>query len=202
MVYLHKARTMEGGMVPSEWPPKDLQVGAPLEFLDDAYRQMVAQFDARRPSDHANTWFEPDQTVGFWIRRMAQETVIHRVDAELAAGLPLAPIPDDLAIDGIDEVLKLFLAYQSEQYPEEFDLDSAGGLAVLVNANGRGWVVRATPKGVTVADGGGDAQAVVSGSPVAVLLRLWRRADDDSVSASGETRAVARLREQLKIATQ
>ena len=44
---------------------------------------------------------------------MAQETVIHRVDAELAAGEPIAPIPDDLAVDGIDEVLERFLAYGS-----------------------------------------------------------------------------------------
>ena len=47
----------------------------------------------------------------FWIRRMAQETVIHRVDAELALGEPFAPIPDDLALDGIDEVLERFLAF-------------------------------------------------------------------------------------------
>jgi hypothetical protein len=36
---------------------------------------------------------------------MAQETVIHRADAELAAGAPVAVIPGDLAADGIDELL-------------------------------------------------------------------------------------------------
>ena len=46
--------------------------------------------------------------MGFWFRRMAHETVIHRVDAELAAGLPTAHVPDDLAIDGIDEVSRFF----------------------------------------------------------------------------------------------
>jgi hypothetical protein len=30
--------------------------------------------------DPAGSWYTPDQTVGFWIRRMAQETVIHRID--------------------------------------------------------------------------------------------------------------------------
>jgi hypothetical protein len=40
---------------------------------------------------------------------MAQETVIHRVDAELAAGAPVAVIPGDLAADGIDELLAAFV---------------------------------------------------------------------------------------------
>ena len=42
---------------------------------------------------------------------MAQETVIHRIDAELGDGAPFAPVPDDLAIDGIDELLRIFVAY-------------------------------------------------------------------------------------------
>jgi hypothetical protein len=51
----------------------------------------------------------PDQTVGFWIRRMAQETVVHRVDAELAAEVAPGAIPDDIALDGIDEFLIAFI---------------------------------------------------------------------------------------------
>src|SRR5258708_3724435 len=67
----------------------------PLELLDRAYAALSAEFAARRPEDHTFTWYDPDQTVGFWIRDMAQETVIHRVDAELAAGRPIAAIPGD-----------------------------------------------------------------------------------------------------------
>ena len=62
--------------------------------------ELRAEFRAREPGAPAPTWFGPDQTVGFWIRRMAQETVIHRIDAELAAGLPVTPVPGDLAADG------------------------------------------------------------------------------------------------------
>src|SRR6266700_2763359 len=54
------------------------------------------------------------------LMRMAQETVIHRIDAELAAGLPVTPVPDDLAADGVDEVLKRMLAYGSATRPEDF----------------------------------------------------------------------------------
>src|SRR5258705_13012736 len=46
----------------------------PLELLDRAYAALSAEFAARRPEDHTFTWYDPDQTVGFWIRDMAQET--------------------------------------------------------------------------------------------------------------------------------
>ena len=41
-------------------------------------------------------------TVGFWQRRQAHETAMHRVDAQLAAG-EVATIDGALAADGIDE---------------------------------------------------------------------------------------------------
>src|SRR5258708_19732096 len=92
----------------------------PLELLDWAYAALTAEFAARRPEDHTFTWYDPDQTVGFWIRDMAQETVIHRVDAELAAAEPLAAIPGDLAADGIDELLVAFVQYDIALLPDKF----------------------------------------------------------------------------------
>src|SRR4029453_10276847 len=55
------------------------------------------------------TFHPPDQTAGFWRRRMAQETVVHRVDAESAHGRP-RPVPAALAADGVDEGLAGVLA--------------------------------------------------------------------------------------------
>lgn len=48
---------------------------------------------------------------GVYLHKMAQETVIHRIDAELGTGQPVAPVPDDLAVDGIDQLLQVFVAY-------------------------------------------------------------------------------------------
>lgn len=42
------------------------------------------------------------------------------IDAELAVGAPVGPIPDDLAVDGIDELLKVFVAYDVEKWPEDY----------------------------------------------------------------------------------
>src|SRR5579862_4041971 len=102
-VYLHKVECMQaGGPWETEWPPAGLMDEEPLALLDRSYAELVAELTTRDPGAPGGTWYTPDPTVGFWFRRMAQETVIHRVDAELGASASVAPIPDDLAIDGID----------------------------------------------------------------------------------------------------
>ena len=44
---------------------------------------------------------------------MAQETAVHRVDVESGYDA-VTPVDDELAVDGIDEVLDWFLSYQAE----------------------------------------------------------------------------------------
>ncbi|HEX2771596.1 MAG TPA: maleylpyruvate isomerase family mycothiol-dependent enzyme [Micromonosporaceae bacterium] len=206
LVFLHKVESMRrGGTSEPSWPP-DVSGEEPLALLDKAYDTLVAEFAARDVTDGpAGTWYEHDQTVGFWIRRMAHETVIHRVDAELAAGQPVAAIPDDLALDGIDEVLLLFLSYQSRKWHDYFaERLPATAETVLVTAGGRGWLVRLDAEGVSVepAPTTTDAQATVAGTPQQVLLWLWRRAADDSVQRSGDEAVLGRLRQLLETATQ
>ncbi len=55
------------------------------------------------------TWGS-DKTAAFAVRRMAQETAVHRLDAERAAGRSYA-IEPELASDGIDEFLFEFLRW-------------------------------------------------------------------------------------------
>jgi uncharacterized protein (TIGR03083 family) len=202
LVYLHKVECMRSG-APTEWPPP-VDSSEPLALLDRGYAALLGEFHKRSPESASYTWFEPDQTVGFWIRRMAQETVIHRVDAELAAGQPLAPIPDDLAVDGIDEVLERFLGFGSVNWQEDFGdaLDEADG-DVLVAAGGYEWLIRMRPAGVSVGPPEGASPAGrLAGDPQSVLLWLWRRTDAAAVTYDGDPQALARLRELLGAATQ
>jgi uncharacterized protein (TIGR03083 family) len=203
-VYLHKVECMRRGM-PAQWPPA-VEPQPPLALLDQAYAALLGEFAQREPEASTHTWYEPDQTVGFWVRRMAQETVIHRVDAELAAGEPVTPVPDDLAIDGIDEVLERFLGHGSVKWRDEFgpELTEADGSSVLVTAGERGWLVRMEPSGVVVEPASADAPASgrLSGDPLSVLLWLWRRADAGAVTFEGDRAALGRLRGLLGTATQ
>jgi uncharacterized protein (TIGR03083 family) len=72
--------------------------------------ETLAQTD---PSTPVYSWYPADQSVGFWCRRMAHETAIHRVDAELGHGI-VNPVEPVLAADGIDEILTVMM----EGYPE------------------------------------------------------------------------------------
>jgi uncharacterized protein (TIGR03083 family) len=150
-VYLHKAESIRRRELPHPWPPP-LDREEPLALLDRAWGELTAEFARHDPADPAYTWHDADQTVGFWIRRMAQETVIHRLDAELALGTEVAPVPDDLAVDGIDEVLCLFLDYGSKRWPDEFGpvLPAVPTPQVYVVCARSAWSIAAGPRGVDV----------------------------------------------------
>ncbi len=206
-VYLHKTAAMRLNDWPSPWPP-DLSGEEPLAVLGGAYAGLTAEFAGRQPGSPARTWHEPDQTVSFWIRRMAQETVIHRIDAQLAAGVPPAPVPEDLAVDGVDEVLRLFLAYGSQVWPEEFaqvedHLATADGKdRITVIAGQAAWTVRPSPPQVIV-DGGADdgAVAVIDAAPDAMLRWLWGRAADGEIVVTGDASWAGYLRRLLAAVT-
>jgi uncharacterized protein (TIGR03083 family) len=206
VVYLHKVECMRHGQEPEHWPPPGVENAEPIALFDRAYTALTTAF-GRHPADApGGTWYPPDDTVGFWFRRMAQETVIHRVDAELAAGHGVTAIPDDLALDGIDEVLETFLAFGTRGWPQMFADKLAGGAGdtVAVRTGGRGWLVHLGPEVVRVQPGesGAAATAQVGGDPHAVLLWLWRRVDADAVELSGDRSTVDRLRDLLGVATQ
>ena len=84
-----------------EAPEESARVG----WMREGAAQLVDVLASHGADDPCWTW-APPQTVGFWQRRMAHETAMHRVDAQLAAGIPQA-IPAELAADGIDEWLWL-----------------------------------------------------------------------------------------------
>jgi uncharacterized protein (TIGR03083 family) len=201
-VYLDKTETMRRGEEPKSWQP-DLGTD-PLAALDRAYGELTAEFAARKPDDWAASWYEPGQTVGWWIRRMAQETVIHRVDAELAAGVEPLPIPADVAADGIDELLVCFFAYGFAAYPEYMAEHLAGcdGDIVRIDIPEASWLLQLGPDTVTVEQGSADADAVIRGSEDAVVRWLWRRLGNDAVELDGNRGVVGKLRHLLKESTQ
>jgi uncharacterized protein (TIGR03083 family) len=201
-VYLHKTECIRTGEMPTRWAP-DLGTD-PLAALDGAYRELTAAFAAHEPRDPAPTWYEPVQTVGWWIRRMAQETVIHRIDAELTAGEEPLPVPTDLAADGIDELLVCFLAWGSTAYPEELadQLAHCDGATVRIDTESGSWLVQLGPDAVAVERGSADAEAVIRGSEDAVLRWLWRRTGNASVELDGNRAVAGKLHNMLGVATQ
>ena len=106
------------------------------------------------------TWtFTGAGTVAFWRRRQALEAAVHRVDAERSAGCE-HPVPDDLAEDGVAEVVEVL-------HPRQVQLgrtEEPACSAQLVSTSGRRWLL-----------GHGPTCATVSGPASDLLLLLWRR---------------------------
>jgi uncharacterized protein (TIGR03083 family) len=204
-VYLHKTEIMRQGAWPAPWPPA---LPRDIATLDDAYRQLVGELTTRKPEEPSLTWYGPDQTVGFWLRRMTHETLVHRLDAELTAGVAHAPIPADLAEDGIDELLHCFLAYAAIEDPEAMaeHLDDLDGRTVQVAVEGTGWQVQLGPSVITVERGASDPEAGVFGEADAVLRWVWRRAGSDVdpgvVQLDGNRWLIGKLRALLGVTTQ
>jgi uncharacterized protein (TIGR03083 family) len=208
-VYLHKTAAMREGAEPDPWPPQELASEEPLALLDRAYAGLLDEFAAHKPEDPAGSWYTPDQTVGFWIRRMAQETVIHRIDAELGTAQPVAPVPTDLAVDGIDELLNVFVAYSVAKWGSYFTDILAGspGRTYTMRTEGAVWRGRTGPGLFVVEDGAGDdaTDVTVSGPPMAVLRWVWNRegaGEPSSVTVHGAPEAVEELRRCIVSATQ
>ena len=61
-------------------PPEDDELLT--EWVAAGTTALLDQLAAAEPDEHCWTWYPDDQTVGFWARRMAHETLVHRWDAE------------------------------------------------------------------------------------------------------------------------
>jgi uncharacterized protein (TIGR03083 family) len=195
-VYEHKMACTALGKAPDPWPPEWPADRDPLEWFGDAHGRLLEMFARSGPTTPSATWWPSDQTVGFWARRMAQETAVHRVDAELAIGDP-TPVNADLAIDGVDEVL-IWLTGDWSDDPD----DAATAQRVAVSTGGRRWGVTLEREAVSIDEDGGAADATLAGDPSDVLLWLWGRAADERVLRSGDEDALRLLRSRLVLVTQ
>ncbi|WP_404961416.1 maleylpyruvate isomerase family mycothiol-dependent enzyme [Streptomyces sp. 147326] len=123
-----------------------------------------------------------DQHARFWVRRMLFETLVHRVDAQLALGL--APHVDRaLAVDGIDEFLTN-LPFASSFAPLTAQLRAPDRTVRFSCTDGDGdWLVALRTDGFAlVADQAGPcaADGTVQGTASDLLLLLYGRLDHRS----------------------
>jgi len=164
-IYLYQVSWLRDGAEPDPWPPAGLLDGPEPGLLGRAHEQLRAEFTARRPDDPAGTGIDPDRTVRACIRHMTHATVVCRIDAEIAADLPVTRVPDDLAIDGVDWLLRVVLAGRVAAEPEYFRSDPRTWTHAI-RAGDAAWHVRTGP-GLCLldADPGPGADLTVSGPP-------------------------------------
>jgi uncharacterized protein (TIGR03083 family) len=195
-VYRHKSTALETGSAPPEGqgPWGEIAEGVDVREVLRAEYERLRELLTADEAAPAWSWWPAEQTVGFWQRRMAQETAVHRWDAESAAhGVDGAgAIAEELAADGVDEILG-WLAWPWDELPQP----EAAGQRVLVSSGEHSWTVTLTPTRVDVVGGSGEAEALVAADPSGLLLHLWGRPGEHGVATGGDDTALRLFRERL-----
>ncbi|GAA3851153.1 maleylpyruvate isomerase family mycothiol-dependent enzyme [Saccharothrix violaceirubra] len=189
---------LRDGYQPLAWQ-QDPEPGQSLaDYVRAGAGPLVDRLAAHRPDDPCPTWWPARGDHLFWARRLAHETTVHRMDVQGAAGRPLDPVADDVALDGVDEVLTLWLGHRLDV----LTVRGTTEVVVSITAGGRTWLTRTGPGPASSwpADGT-PAAGAVTGSPTAVYRWLWGRASGREVKISGDHDAIAQLWALLRLAT-
>ena len=167
--------------------------GNALAWYEAGLAALLEVFDAVDPTTPVWT-FGADRTAAFWLRRMAHETAVHRVDAEQATGA-VAPVEPAFAADGIAELLEVFLPLLAGRKPT----DPAPGTVHLHTTDVEGeWLVGFGDQ-VTVTQGHAKGDAAVRGPASDLYLWLWGRQPVDGLEVFGDAALATRLRATVTV---
>jgi uncharacterized protein (TIGR03083 family) len=134
----------------------------------EALIEALAAVDLDAPTWHP---FPVAKVARVWPRRQAQETVVHRWDAEAAVGSP-SPIDAELASDGIDEYFELVVPRLGVR--EHFEIPPGSFHVHCTDVAGE-WFVERDGEGLSVRREHAKGDAALRGPAEAILLRLWNR---------------------------
>lgn len=164
---------------PQRRPPLEVDISdrqALSAWFAEGSSALLATLEAAQPEAPMWAWGK-DQRVAFWIRRQLHETMMHRVDLELAVGA-VVDIDPLVASDNIDELLEL-LPYAVQFQPNAANLRGVGSLHLHatdpgLEANGE-WLIRYTEDGFEWAHQHGKGDVVLRGPLTELALVLNRR---------------------------
>jgi uncharacterized protein (TIGR03083 family) len=168
--------------------PQDEEIAAPpvagealAEWIEAGVDSLVGALGEREAD--APTWhpFSAPLVAAVWPRRQAQETMIHRWDAESAVGVP-RPLDPALAADGILEFFQLIVprvvSRDGRVAPRGVLRIECGDVGLVCT------VSSASAVDVALGDGvGATPDATVRGDACDVLLALWKRITLPGVAA-------------------
>jgi uncharacterized protein (TIGR03083 family) len=177
----------------------DLPADAPtgVELVEYFRTGAQALHDTLAATDAgASVWtFSPsDRTARFWYRRRAQETTMHRIDAEQAAGTP-TPIDADLAVDGIDEFVTVFMARMAANFG---DVGDATVHLHCTDIAGE-WLIGRADGELTITTEHAKGDVAARGTASDLLQFLWGRAPVEALEVFGDDALLARFRQAIRV---
>lgn len=168
-----------------------------LDLYDECSAALVDALAATEPAAPAWTW-STEQTAGFIFRRQAHEALIHRLDAELAAG-DVTTLDPRLAADGVDEALDVmfggtppwgrFTPGEPLLRVDCIDTDDHVWvrLGIFAGTDPHSGTTYADEADISVVDDPGvEPDCLISGPAAALDAWLWRRAGDEEIDVTGD----------------
>lgn len=202
VVYRVVAAWIRDGRRPNNTPSRPSD-GDVMTWFEEGWRALYAILAAAPPETPAATWSPSDNSLGFWRRRMAHETIIHAHDVLGDAW----SVSEELALDGIDEALRLWLATRVGT--------PVGGTGQIIRVSaGRSatcpvmavrspasrevetWTVGLHETLLEVHQQPAEPHATIEGSPADVYTWLWGRTDN--VQRGGDLGLITQLRGLLE----
>jgi len=167
----------------------------PLSWLESGAGKVLEVFAQTDPETTVWNWIDGGPgPVRFWFRRMAHETVIHRADAESAAGRVSPVEPPELASDGIDE----FLQFLPLKAAGGVDFAALAGSYHFHTTDVPGeWVVVFDGDGVTIRREHAKADIAIRGTASDLELFLYNRGGRDGLEIFGDEAGVAAWTEHV-----
>jgi uncharacterized protein (TIGR03083 family) len=182
----------KGGAPPDEPSKPGLRGEALVAWFREGWADLADLLDAT--DDGATAWsWSGDNRAGFWRRRTTLETLVHRWDAQNATG-EATPLDPELAADGVDEMLLMFMVVDGDTVYDGKPLH----VSVAASDTGSHWTVDlvdgeaphpARGQGAPPPSGSVD----LSGTAEDLLLFLWGRRGPESVGLVGSEADVAAL---------
>ncbi|HZE41478.1 MAG TPA: maleylpyruvate isomerase family mycothiol-dependent enzyme [Stackebrandtia sp.] len=161
----------------------------PLDWLMRGARRYADTLLEAGPGSPAWGPFD-DKTAAFLARRFANETLMHRADATLAAGTPFVASAE-AAVEGIDEWMDL------DVVPLHFAINPARrellgpGRTIAFDATDTdaSWFLDLTGDLITWRRGPGDAAVRLRGPVTDLLLRIYQRRsiEESAIEVTGDT---------------
>tara|TARA_B100000686_G_scaffold336153_1_gene405705 strand:- start:375 stop:1100 length:726 start_codon:yes stop_codon:yes gene_type:complete len=153
--------------VPFPTPP-DQEV---LNWARNNFQNLTHIFSDIAPVHPIWTWGR-EQNVGWFVRRMAHETLVHMWDAETSAQEHIS-VDGDIAMDGINEFIDGPLQFSLRP---DIELFYPNGSVHLHRTDGDGeWLLQPTTHGLSVRYAHEKGDIAVRGSAMNLLLYLWGR---------------------------
>lgn len=192
----------EVGEIEEGKPARPETVELMLPVRRDATAALVEQLRALPDDASRWSWWPADQTAGFTRRMQTYEATMHRVDAELAAGLTPSTIPADVAAGAVDHCVDVMWGW----LPEWAAYEPLSVVELQATDTAQRWLVEighwtgVGPESGTAFDemravraDGGEAEATVVGTAEQLARWAWSRVPQEGsiqVAGSEEARAV------------